>query len=79
MKQKIQNFFYILELALPDKLCCLSIGIYLGIFSIFIDEYWDIDRIPIYIMGIFIIPIIGLIGINFFDLYTILYTNKKKG
>lgn len=68
MKQKIQNFFYILELALPDKLCCLSIGIYIGIFVMFIDEYWNINRIPIYIMGIFILIILGLISINYIEL-----------
>jgi len=72
MKQKIQNFFNILELILPDKFDCLAIGMYLGIFISLFDTNWNVNPIPIYIMGIFIVLIIGLIGLNYFELKAIL-------
>ena len=72
MQKKINNFFYILNLALPEKLYCLGFGIYLGIFILLVNMYWDINRIPIYIMGMFIILILGLIGINFIQLKAII-------
>ena len=68
MLNKIKEYMQLLELIMPDKLSCFMFGFYMGIFIILIDLYWNINRVPIYIMGIFIILALAIITINFIEL-----------
>ena len=67
MKQKIINFCNILELILPDKISCLFFGIYIGINSIIIPEYWYEYPKCTMILMLFMLLTIMLLVLNYFE------------
>ena len=75
MKQKIINFFNILELILPDKLSCLSFGIYIGINSIIIPEYWYEYPKCTMILTLFMLLFMVLLVLNYFE-FKAIYKEK---